>query len=1759
MSSKVAPPKNTGGGGFVFEDDVCAWLLASMLVGEPVFGVDCGPPVRLDFQTRPDGWFLDDVLVTTAVGPTHHRFAISVKSNAQFTAISAPSDFVAVAWEQWLHIGSATFDAALDFMGLVTAPLSGAATSAVTGLGEKARVNDPILFPSRLETPNWATADERSLFASFACPPSLGQATTDVDTARLLQRLRFVQRDFGNVASESQNGALELCRRAVRSQTSIDAQVLWSILREVASELRPQAGTLDLNGLIERLRSRVMLAAYPEHAGDWATLDARSAREVGLVRNSIADRVRLPRDPEVLGLIDAIAADAQVALLGSSGVGKSALARAVLERRLVDAGRTLWIDTSSLDRAADFGAFEASLQLRHPLNDLLAMETSRDPVVIIDGLDRLYAEHAFRNVASLLRAAAGGERKSTRWRVLAVCQSQEWPRVLEALQRAGAPVTRWRTHEATALRTADLQPVRDAFPALARLLLHPRVGALLTTLKLLDLVVRRLDGGTDIDASAWVGESSVAEWFWSAEVSRGADRLARGQFARNLAQAQADQITVSISIDTLDASTLNAAQSLTADQLLLQMSGDRLAFAHDLYGDWVRLRILLNHRSDLATYLQGRHESPLWHRAIRLLGIHLLERENGVAEWKMLMSSFDSGNLTIVRDLLLEAPAFAMNAGPLLESIFTDLVAGDGVLFQRLLTRFLAFATVPNEQMQEIARSVGLDANVARTSFRQPHWPYWLDVLAVLYAHRDEVLRVAPTEVAKVVEMWLEFVPPGSVRRREAAELAILLGQIAVDTRDEYGDREDSERFYKCALLASPERPDEVTHLSRTAAERIPRPKSSEDKPVELQARPRSMFSTGVMRGPWSDGPLARVDESFQSVVLDTSAIRHLFRVRPAAAREVILATLIDPPHEESWGSSGLHERRDLDLQSRHKWHPALYTQGPFLVCLRENFGEGLELIMQLVDFATERDGEYSEQSRREWRARAIASGRAEADVDLEVSAVREHRLALLGDDSKILTFAGDAGVYGWSSGHGNPPKAIVAALMALEQYFYLRLDKGEDIADDISAVVTRSRSVALLGVLCDIGKRQPVLFDGPLRFLLSAPELYSWDISKNVGQRSHLMIGAQMQGQQFLELARQFHGMEHRRHDLRRVATQRMLNSGEMKSFFASVRDWWEKRRAQDEQLDEIAEQLELLFNPANYHHRENPKHGTVLINVALEQVQMERAIEHQEMTERMLVMNLPFRCRTILDDRRVLTEPELDELWQTCMRMRKLAEDGTSLPGGEKRFGDEYANAIAGCITVLLWHDDWLRRDANRRTAIEGALQLLTDTDLSSPGEFRSEHDVSTWTWDCFVAESVALLLMREPQNKQWRRLVAEFVFAEKYATVRMLFSRCAEHRVTLGEDFERLRRLVIDWAHVKERVEALHSLRHSDPPFDEQVRERLLGEAVSWREQAITSFVDGTAANLSIEWDQFDKASCFEELDALRRRWAGYRPLDFHLVRCSHQWMPLPDEAQTIDERDRIIHFWKIALDVVTARPRANLQRRDGQYPNEDEVWVLANLATALLQMQPNDKVQQLWETVIDLHSEAHDWPEQFLTSLHRRALSAESTPETYAPLLLEIAQRALSEIDGKPRWPWHEEVWDALIGIDYRVSDLWSSRHAQHVLRTWDVISLWMDKAPQTGRRLGKFARWLSTPAGTSIRLRVLPWFVAQLQPEKQRTMHRSDDVQDDLAKLLNTVWDQDQLQLRASSESFSAFRGLLAWLVECQNSFGLELQGRIGGL
>ena len=53
--------RSTSGAGFAFEDQVAAWHLLNILMGQPLPGID-GNGSRLQMQTESLGWLIDDVL-----------------------------------------------------------------------------------------------------------------------------------------------------------------------------------------------------------------------------------------------------------------------------------------------------------------------------------------------------------------------------------------------------------------------------------------------------------------------------------------------------------------------------------------------------------------------------------------------------------------------------------------------------------------------------------------------------------------------------------------------------------------------------------------------------------------------------------------------------------------------------------------------------------------------------------------------------------------------------------------------------------------------------------------------------------------------------------------------------------------------------------------------------------------------------------------------------------------------------------------------------------------------------------------------------------------------------------------------------------------------------------------------------------------------------------------------------------------------------------------------------------------------------------------------------------------------------------------------------------------------------------------------------------------------------------------------------------------------------------------------------------------
>ena len=115
MAKQVATPKQVGGGGYTFEDQVSASFLLKMLSGDYPLSATEGQIESVRFQKRVDGWFLDDVvLMLRKPDASTGALAVSVKSNSQITDSGFPSDFSEAIWEQRLHVGTQQFDVNSD-------------------------------------------------------------------------------------------------------------------------------------------------------------------------------------------------------------------------------------------------------------------------------------------------------------------------------------------------------------------------------------------------------------------------------------------------------------------------------------------------------------------------------------------------------------------------------------------------------------------------------------------------------------------------------------------------------------------------------------------------------------------------------------------------------------------------------------------------------------------------------------------------------------------------------------------------------------------------------------------------------------------------------------------------------------------------------------------------------------------------------------------------------------------------------------------------------------------------------------------------------------------------------------------------------------------------------------------------------------------------------------------------------------------------------------------------------------------------------------------------------------------------------------------------------------------------------------------------------------------------------------------------------------------------------------------------------------
>ena len=1726
VTKQIATPKQTSGAGFAFEDKVVAFYLVQMLAELAPFSSPKGTIVQIDCQVAVDGWNLDDLLLTLSEAGQHHRVAFSIKSNKQFVSKRVPAEFVEAAWSLLLHNQSDHYEVNSDAMGMITPTQSDALRTALNGLCGKAITQTPEQLHRRIDSPGYSSEVERSLYHSLACPSPLKEQyiVSEESTGLLLQHLHFVQVDFDSIESEKEMHAIQECARLLEKYDMDEAMQLWNAICLFAQQVRNHGGGYDRRRLSHALSTRFALRGSPNYVADWNRLHQLMERELGSVRDRIGSNIQIDRQDFVRELLRIVDENICTALIGESGSGKSVIAKMLAFSTPTQ--HVLWFDAGRFT-AGYVEDYEASQKLRHSLEDILAEAQHIGGLIVIDRAERLIEEDSLREIAKLLGIVSSANAIYAKWHILFTSRRESWEQVERQLHRHTTHVERSTVVPIVELQYGDLQPVWIQYPQVKQLALRPHLKDILALPGILNVIVNAIGSGIILPVRDWIGESDIQGWYWQSIVRLGPAGASRDLLLTKLAERDADNGAYETLESELSADDLGLVPDLSEMLRVDQVHG-KISFAHDIYADWTRLRCLQINADNLARYLENRWANPRWHSAIRMYGAYLLENSDSITAWHDALHKYPSGTL-----LLLDALIFSGNSNTFLKKVWPVLVGETGALLRSFLKRFRSVATFPDPRWVQLAEENSLNELEMATEHRLPTIPYWQGILPVLAEQAQEVVSLAPREAAIIAATWLNAIPVTWLLRSEASTLAVVSGWHAL--REARWNA--SKDAFMAALAAIRERPEDVRLLALKASGRIA---PSEDDgaifedftpPGEVVALPDFLMygSDSRMPDPWPDGPIARANSIFQEVCITGNGLDPIIDFDPKFAQEILLALLIrrrDPrsldPHHRS--ISSLEER--MGINQIKGFDSPIYFLGPFLRFLNQHPDHAISTIIRLVDFATER-----------W---------LEVDI-VPPSGVPGATIQMVSGDKR---FIGNSEVFYWY--HSSMAAcAVTSALMALEKWLYLEIDANRPIGKWTAVILHEASSVAFLGMLTEVGRYSPRLFETELFPLLTSTEVYGYEtpIELRFGLTTPLF-----HSEWYFDRVREWALLPHRKMRLIDIAVS-FFHTNDLfhQQILAARTQWLQIRNANKE--DETRDYMIEVLGEANW-STTRQSDGTVLYTFTPPQKDLSSHEEQEALVRHQLLLFRPLDCRMRLKENRPLPDSEVEPFLLHAQALATL--DHRDLTPD---ILDRTSASICGSIAVLfVLHREWLRAHPDHENWCIDQLRMnLSQVDQLPRGE--SVNSTYDRTWLHFVCDLAPILLAENPMVAEWRELVATIVFVPNYRAIGILMNGCFALRGRLGDDFWRLVRMTLEWAQRKPR--SVNSVQKDADALN------------VWVVDSVQQFVGGTYLTTLPAWGQNSIAS-----GVLRNQHSSYgysrgkiqEPMrrvphiDMWFMMAAFGEILLPVQSSAAEEYNLFCAFWDQALIVLADAMclydySGSLMRGDDRltYPDGPYRWILQQLALVLVEDNSESHQKYLIGEVLGSGARARDWIGIFLYEVFHVARHSVQ-PSLFSKVWTDMLNHCLSS----PAWALRSSrsrddvscLWLELMGISSSLGTVCWGEKDVALIKT--MIDYYQRAVPYILARPSsavRFMRWMSESTSKGLRLPLLGTITGILVIQ-DKTWWQSERVAAAVAHYLDAIYKEEKQLLSTGSAHSVSFLQLLHIIASTNEPMALELQARI---
>lgn len=1062
----VASPLSTGGAGTIYEYRVAAVVLAKLLRGDRVVGLEV-PVTEVRLQQRIAGSYLDDV-IAVADHPGAVRLQVDIQVKRAVDPV--PSD------EEWKSVvGECLAALAADPDGVRNrGHLLAVAARAHAGHLEEVA-----------ELARWTRGhDDLASFTTVITAPSGGP------NARVRKRWDHLRTTITNVLTveaERQKGppptddevkeaafwiAHALCVWVVEAEAderdhreTLDrlgdltppdqpeaAETAFLRLADIAQSRGPRAGAITITALRAELERRaVFLRADRRHETDLAELDGWTDGFLGATRDTMADALHLPRT-DVLGRIcAAIGEHEQLLVTGRAGAGKSVLGR--LAARDLRAGGATVVAFSLTERAwRTLADVEGELHARLG-TALAAAATTGGRLLLIDGAEQILTDNGalLRSVLRVVPRAPD----APSWNLLVTARDEAVSAVAAVMSEDGPGGEPHRVRVGD-LTDGEVGEVLTAFGQLEPLNRHGRPRRLLLRRPyLVDLLVR--GSGRSGLPERMLAEEDVVSLVYERLIRR-ADGALPGQgepdARSDIYFAMASMIAAGNVSSRLAGTDSQARTGLVSDNIL-DRAGASFRFSHDVLADYAVATLLGDAGDDLPAGSLAQPRRML--RSVRLWMQRCLADaaagRSGAdlpATWAAL-SAVAAGLATSDGPRWLDVPYEALlNAGPVdeaLRHLAGIFAAGGGTGLMRLIDVTRRHARPQDSER----RTPGPELDVVLSA----------PVIALLAGLGEQLPAGARAAAARLVSLHLcslPAAPDGSPDDRlpRGGELPAVLMAWAQDSQLERQERDTAEAL---GMLAA-----------------------------YLDADGEQFLLTYADEEP----------DSIGRALEEPQAVAALARFRPQLLLRLASLYFLhtDPDAEPASAPDPLVARRGHGLSgerdgvtphaSRHTRtgtindlaHP---TRGPFAALLDSNPQCGLRLTGMIVDAATL----ARVRTEAEWGQRELA---------LEVK---------LPHWPQPRAYRGTPAVWGWHRRLGVGAFPAMSALMALRAWAAGRLDAGVPVREVADDVLRAGTSMAFLSVAVAVLVHGIDAVSDELDTFLASPLVWQLENARAAGERT--------------------------------------------------------------------------------------------------------------------------------------------------------------------------------------------------------------------------------------------------------------------------------------------------------------------------------------------------------------------------------------------------------------------------------------------------------------------------------------------------------------------------------------------------------------------------------------------------------------------------------------------------------------------------------